>query len=64
EVQIDDSGKVVSARIAEGGAAGARLVLINASLNAARLWRFRPAQAFGHSLPSTYVIRFSFSPPR
>ena len=62
EVQIDDTGRVVSAKVTDGGAPGARLALVMASLKAARLWRFRPAQAFGHSLPSTYVIRFLFNP--
>jgi protein TonB len=61
EVNIDDKGRVTSARVVSTKGAAAALLTIEA-LKAAQLFRFRPAQQNGHNVSSVMVLTFHFEP--
>jgi outer membrane biosynthesis protein TonB len=63
KVSIDAQGKVVKAEPVkrDGSIAG---FIATASVNAARLWSFRPARRGDRNLPSDMVVQFKFSPVR
>lgn len=63
KVYIDDQGKVY--RVDRQGAApraGAVALLVEAAVEAARGWRFRPARLNGRPVPSEAPISFRFKP--
>ena len=63
KVTIDAQGKVVKAEPVnrDGSIAG---FIATASVNAARLWTFRPARRGDRNLPSDMVVQFKFNPVR
>jgi TonB family protein len=56
-VEIDENGKVVSAKATEGP-----IVLRQSAENAARQWEFNPAKNNGVALPSSQRLVFKFEP--
>lgn len=58
-VGVDAAGRVISAKAA--GYSGVLAHLAGFATEAARRWRFRPALRNGQSVPSEYLIRFSFA---
>ncbi len=56
-VQVDSSGNVSDADFESRGPSH---YFANLALNAARNWKFRPAQANGRAVPSTWILHFAF----
>jgi TonB family protein len=56
-VQVDPSGGVSSARL---DSPGPSKYFANLALQAARRWRFKPAQVDGHAIASVWILRFRF----
>jgi TonB family protein len=56
-VQVDSSGNVSDADFESRGPSH---YFANLALNAARNWKFRPAQANGRDVPSTWLLHFAF----
>ncbi len=61
-VQVDESGKVKQARLANPGKVN--LALAAVAVAAAKQWTFRPATLHGAKVPSEHVIVFQFQSPR
>jgi protein TonB len=59
-VKVDSNGAVSNARLES---AGPSRYFANAALQAARRWRFKPAQVNGEDVPSEWILRFEFSRP-
>jgi TonB family protein len=56
-VEIDENGKVVSAKATEGPG-----ILRQAAENAARQWEFNPAKRNGIAIRSSQRLVFNFQP--
>jgi TonB family protein len=56
-VDVDPSGTVANARLE---AHGPSRYFASRALDAARKWKFRPAQQDGKAVPSTWLLRFQF----
>ena len=59
-VSVDASGSVVKAEAA--AKPGLHPLLCDAAVEAARQWKFQPAQFNGHPLPGNIVLQFKFFP--
>jgi len=57
EIQIDTTGKVASARAAEGSGSA---LLDDAALAAVKAWKYKPATLNGKPVPSVRRVRFVF----
>lgn len=57
-VSVDTSGKVVKAEAV--AKAGLHPLLREAALEAARRWKFQPAQFNGHAMPANMLLQFNF----
>ena len=57
-VQIDASGNVSNAEFDQRGSSR---YFANLALDAARNWKFRPAQVNGRAVPSTWLLHFEFA---
>lgn len=57
-VQVDANGNVTSADLESRGPSH---YFANLALDAARNWKFRPAQTGGHPVPSTWLLHFGFA---
>ena len=62
QVSIDSGGKVVRAEPVP--MQNAHLMLIQAALDAARSWRFRPATLGATAVSSEMILEFDFAPGR
>jgi TonB family protein len=58
-VQVDPTGNVSDATL---DSAGPSKFFADLALQAARRWQFNSPEVSGHSVPSTWVIRFQFTP--
>lgn len=58
-VQVDRRGNVAHADLESPGPSR---YFANLALNAARNWKFRPAQAHGRAVPSVWLLHFAFAP--
>jgi TonB family protein len=61
EVQIDDQGRVMEARIPAGAPRVSREAA-QAAIAAAKQWRFEPAKLGGKSVPSRHRLVFDIQP--
>jgi protein TonB len=61
-VSIDDRGRVVKTSAVPGS--GLHQLLIDAALEAARQWRFRPARKGDTPVPSEMILHFDFKPSK
>ena len=61
-VSVDASGNVVKAEAAPKP--GLHPLLRDAAVQAARRWKFQPAQFNGHAVPANMVLQFNFAPTR
>jgi TonB family protein len=57
QVEVDPSGKVTEARLVS---AGPSKYFAQRALEAARGWKFTPAQVRGQAAPSEWSLRFGF----
>jgi outer membrane biosynthesis protein TonB len=62
KVSIDETGKVVKAQ-ALPLKAWTPQIMIQAALDAVRLWKFKPARKGNQSVPSEMVLQFAFKSP-
>jgi TonB family protein len=60
-VQVDPGGSVSNARL---DSPGPSMYFANLALQAARQWKFKPAQVDGHAVASTWILRFRFGRTR
>jgi protein TonB len=60
-VSVDATGNVVKA---EAAAKGLNPLLRDAAVQAARRWKFQPAQFDGHAVPANIVVQFNFAGSR
>lgn len=58
-VQVDPNGNVTQADLESPGPSR---YFANLALDAARNWKFQPAQANGRAVPSTWLLHFAFAP--
>jgi len=61
-VSVDASGNVVKAEATPKP--GLHPLLRDAAVQAARRWKFQPAQFNGHAVPANMVLQFNFAPTR
>jgi TonB family protein len=61
-VSVDAAGNVVKAEAA--AKPGLHPLLRDAAVDAARRWKFKPAQFDGHSVPANMVLQFNFAASR
>ena len=61
-VKIDANGKVTNAQAT--GNQKVNSLLVQAALDAARSWSFRPAAIGGTPVPAEMVLTFNFTPAR
>jgi len=61
-VAVDASGNVTKAEAV--AKPGLHPLLRDAAVQAARRWKFRPAQFNGHAVPANMVLQFNFAPTR
>jgi periplasmic protein TonB len=61
-VSVNESGNVVKAEAVKKS--GVNPLLSDAAVQAARRWKFRPAQFDGHPVPAEIVLQFNFSTGR
>jgi hypothetical protein len=61
EVEIDDHGRVTSARIPPGAKTKPGLATL-AAITAAKQWRFEPAKMHGQNVASKHTVVFELSP--
>jgi TonB family protein len=59
-VSIDQTGKVIKAEAIPQR--DLHKLFVDAALNAARLWKFRPARIGDQPVPAETVLQFSFNP--
>jgi TonB family protein len=57
-VKVDPSGNVVDASLDQPGPSR---YFASQSIEAARLWKFKPPQAAGHPVPSVWTLEFRFT---
>jgi protein TonB len=60
-VSVDATGNVVKA---EAATKGGNPLLRDAAVQAARRWKFQPAQFDGHAVPANIVVQFKFAGSR
>ena len=61
-VSVDATGNVVKAEAVQK--AGLNPLLRDAAVQAARRWKFQPAQFDGHAVPANIVVQFNFAGSR
>ena len=61
-VSVDASGNVVKAEAV--AKPGLHPLFRDAAVQAARRWKFQPAQFNGHAVPANMVLQFNFAPTR
>ena len=61
-MSVDAAGNVVKAEAA--AKPGLHPLLRDAAVDAARRWKFKPAQFDGHSVPANMVLQFNFAASR
>lgn len=59
KVQVDESGNVTEATLESPGPSK---YFADRTLQAAQLWKFRPAQVNGRNVPSDWILRFEIDP--
>jgi protein TonB len=61
-MSVDAKGNVVKAEAV--AKAGLNPLLVDATVQAARRWKFQPAQVDGHAVPANIVVQFKFAGSR
>jgi protein TonB len=62
DVSVDTAGNVVKAEAVSKSSLNP--LLRDAAVQAARRWKFQPAQFDGHAVPANIVVQFSFAGSR